>query len=57
VEGDWADIPLGVTRNNGHLRMQLPDVNTLVRTDATGSFGGTRWEKMYESNVSPGPVG
>jgi hypothetical protein len=57
VEGDWADIPLGVTRNNGHLLLQLLDVNTFALVSGTGGFGGNRWEKMYESNVPPGPVG
>jgi len=57
IEGDWADTPLGVTRNNGHLLLRLLDVNTFALVSETGGFGGNRWEKMYESNVPPGPVG
>jgi hypothetical protein len=57
IEGDWADVPLGVARSNGHLLLRLLDVNTLVLASGTGGFGGNRWEKIYESNVPPGPVG
>jgi hypothetical protein len=62
VRGEWADITLGRTRNNGRLEVYLPipylldpsgappkpDWRLLYFGSGTGGFGGRVWEKLYE---------
>jgi hypothetical protein len=57
IQGQWADVPLGITRNNGELSLDCPDFKTINRVSATGGFGARRWEKLYEGGLSVGPVG
>lgn len=46
VRGSWADVPKGGAGGNGTLSLQIRDAFTLIRQDATGGFGGTRWDRL-----------
>jgi hypothetical protein len=60
ITGEWADVPLGRTRNAGMVRVNVdqvaidpgapPTVNwrQLRYVDSTGGFGGRSWDKLYE---------
>jgi hypothetical protein len=51
VAGEWADVPLGATRNNGTLGFSASQgalsVN-LTRTAESGGFGAQTWQKLYD---------
>jgi hypothetical protein len=57
LSGEWADVPLGITLQNGSLALHAPDFATLDVTSSTGGFGARRWEKLFDAVTEPGPVG
>jgi hypothetical protein len=48
IKGDWADVPLGNAKGNGHLTLlcsQNAHNYILTKTSGSGGFGGSTWEK------------
>ena len=48
IKGDWADVPLGNARNDGHLTLlcsQNAHNYILTKTSGSGGFAGSTWEK------------
>jgi hypothetical protein len=60
IEGDWADVPVGMrgARSSGRLRLvskgssQLVTTTTLRAVERTGGFGGSVWNKLYDQTPS-----
>jgi hypothetical protein len=48
IQGEWADIPLGVSVSQGTLSLNSPSFAELNFVSGTGGFGGRRWEKLYD---------
>ncbi|MEZ0368183.1 MAG: hypothetical protein ACAI44_03750 [Candidatus Sericytochromatia bacterium] len=42
----WADMPKGDAEGYGHISLKAIDHDHLIRTDAGGGFGGTKWERV-----------
>ena len=48
IHGNWADVPLGKYRGNGEITLvcsQNVHNYILTKTDSTGGFSGSVWEK------------
>ena len=49
IKGDWADVPLGVSRGHGEMTLscsQNAHNYVLTKTSMSGGFGGSTWEKI-----------
>lgn len=54
----WADVPKGGARGQGQLGLRLEGSNRLVRTSASGGFGGSVWTREGSTRVvQPEPIG
>lgn len=43
VQGNWADVPKGATRNSGYMTLRINGSNLFYATYQTGGFGGSVW--------------
>ncbi len=47
IDGEWTDVPLGNTLNNGKLRLKIVKIDGniyLQRIEESGGFGASAWE-------------
>ena len=54
VSGNWMDVPLGQTEGGGGLAFtssEGPQSTVWHRTNASGGFGGSSWEKLYDTGT------
>ena len=49
VSGNWMDVPKGPKLGKGELTLKISNnENTLVATNRTGGFGGTKWNRKID---------
>src|SRR5262249_51846433 len=53
LTGEWVDVPKGRTFQNGSLALELRSPNELHRMNATGGFGGSRWNRVIVAVPPP----